>query len=263
MRILSLLTDFGVKDPFVAEMKAVIFSICPASPTIIDITHEVERFNVRTGAFILAGAAPHFPEGTIHVAVVDPGVGSERRAVLVEAKHSLYVGPDNGLLIPAASREGILRVYELTNRSLMSANISSTFHGRDIFAPIAAHIATGLKPDKVGEEITNYVRLSFPEPSFNQRGIRCEVLHVDSFGNIITNIRAEQIEKVESSDKKKLRIRGKRFPLRLVRTFSDLRGNEFGLLPGSQGFFEIACREEPAAIRLRVRSGDVVRVEDA
>ncbi|HUK27271.1 MAG TPA: SAM-dependent chlorinase/fluorinase [Candidatus Acidoferrales bacterium] len=263
MRILSLLTDFDVKDPFVAEMKAVIFSICPEPPTIIDITHEVERFNVRTGAFILAGAAPHFPEGTIHVAVVDPGVGSERRAILVETKHSLYVGPDNGLLIPAASREGILHVYELTNRSLMSDHISSTFHGRDIFAPVAAHVATGLKPETVGEEITNFVQLSFPEPSFNHRGVRCEVLHVDSFGNIITNVRPEKIEKLKLNDKKKLRIRGKQFPLRLVRTFSDLRGTEFGLLAGSQGFFEVACRQESAASRLRVRSGDVLRVEDA
>jgi hypothetical protein len=260
--LISLLTDFGVKDSFVAEMKAVIFSICPDA-NVIDITHEVERFNIRMGAFLLASAVPYFPAGTIHVAVVDPGVGGERRPVLVETARSLYVGPDNGLLIPAASRESIRHVYELTNRSLMREIVSSTFHGRDIFAPVAAHLASGTPPAEVGEEITDYVRAHSPESTFDRRGIQCEVLHVDNFGNIIINITEQQVKKLSSTRKHNVIFHRKRIPVRLVRTYADLRGKEFGLLLGSHGFLEIACREASAASRLRVRSGDVLRVDGA
>lgn len=143
MAIISLLTDFGLLDPFVGEMKAVILSICPDA-RIIDITHQVQKFDVRLGSFLLAGAAPYFPAGTVHVGVVDPGVGSSRRAIVVETARAVYVGPDNGLLVPAAQREGILHVYELTNRSLMREEVSATFHGRDVFAPAAAHLALSL-----------------------------------------------------------------------------------------------------------------------
>jgi hypothetical protein len=257
---ISLLTDFGIKDSFIGEMKAVIFSICPDTK-VIDITHEVERFNIRMGAFLLATATPCFPKGTVHVAVVDPGVGGERRPILVETARSLYVGPDNGLLIPAASRESIRRVYELTNRSLTLNRVSSTFHGRDIFAPVAAHLASGTQPGEVGEEIADYVRLSFTEARFDRRGVQCEVLHVDSFGNVVTNISEQQMEKLNLTGKQVLRVHRKRFPLRIVRTFSNLRGQEFGLLLGSHGFLEISCREASAAGRLRVRSGDALRVD--
>jgi hypothetical protein len=249
---ISLLTDFGVKDTFVGELKAVIFSISPDTK-VIDITHEVEGFNIRMGAFLLASAARYFPAGTIHVGVVDPGVGGQRRPILVETGHSLYVGPDNGLLIPAASREGIRRVYELTNRSLMM----------DIFAPVAAHLVSGTQPSEVGEGIEDYVRLSFTEPRFDRRGVQSETLYVDSFGNIITNISEQQTEKLNLTGKHNLRVHRKRFRLRFVRTFSDLRGKEFGLLLGSHGFLEIACRESSAASRLRVRSGDALRVDHA
>ena len=259
---ISLLTDFGIKDPFVGEVKAVIFSISP-DVKVIDTTHEVERFNIRMGAFLLASAVRYFPAGTIHVGVVDPGVGGQRRPILVETGHSLYVGPDNGLLIPAASHEGIRRVYELTNRSLMMQGVSSTFHGRDIFAPVAAHLASETKPSEVGEEIEDYLTLSFAEPIIDGRGVQCEALHVDSFGNIVTNIPEQQMEKLNLTRKQKLTVHRKRFPLRFVRTFSDLRGKEFGLLLGSHGFLEIACREASAASRLRVRSGDVLRVDGA
>jgi hypothetical protein len=152
--LVSLLTDFGLSDPFVGEVKATIFSICPEAE-VIDITHDVERFNIRMGAFLLATATPFFPAGSVHVAVVDPGVGSERRPIAVETSRSIYVGSDNGLLIPAATREGIQHVYELTNRSLMKDAVLSTFHGRDIFAPVAAHLACGTQPKEVGEEIMN------------------------------------------------------------------------------------------------------------
>jgi len=261
-RLISLTTDFGAKDPFVGEMKAVIFSICP-EVNVIDLTHEVERFNIRMGAFLLASSTSCFPTGTIHVAVVDPGVGGERRPIALETDRFLYVGPDNGLLIPAAAREGIRHAYELTNRSLMRDSISSTFHGRDIFAPVAAHLASGLAPKEVGEEITDYVQLALVGPKFARRGISCEVFYVDSFGNVVTNIPEKFRGKVNLNRRITVTLRGKRFSARLVRTYSELLKGELGVLVGSHGFFELACRETSAVRRIGARIGDPLRVHSA
>jgi hypothetical protein len=260
--LITLLTDFGIQDPFVAEMRGVILSICPDA-TLVDISHDIGKFNIRMGAFVLASAARYFPPGTIHVAVVDPGVGGERRPIAVETQLSLYVGPDNGLLIPAASREGIRHVYELTNRSLMRDSLSSTFHGRDIFAPVAAHLASGTGPVEVGEEITDYVHLSFAEPRFEQGSIAAEVLHIDSFGNVVTNISEEILEKLDLRGKIKVNLRGKRFTTRVVKSYSELHEGELGVLVGSHGFFEMACRERSAVRRIGARIGDSLRVRGA
>lgn len=257
--LISLLTDFGTKDPFVGEMKAVIFSICPGA-RVIDITHEIQRFDIRIGAFILASASPHFPKGTVHVAVVDPGVGSERRPIAVHTKRGLYVGPDNGLLIPAATREGVQHVYEVTNRSLMRDTISSTFHGRDIFAPVAAHLACGTQLNEVGGEITDYVQLSFGQPKFDEHGITCEAIHVDQFGNIVTNIPQQNMHGLNSNAKFVVTIHGKRLRARLVKTYSDIGERELGLIAGGHGFLEIASRQNSAARRLKAKAGDPVRV---
>jgi S-adenosylmethionine hydrolase len=260
MPLISLLTDFGSLDPFVGEMKAVILSICPET-RIIDLTHQVQKFNVRLGSFLLAGAASYFPSGTIHVGVVDPGVGSSRRAIVVQSRRTVYVGPDNGLLIPAAQSEGILHVYELTNRSFMRNEISATFHGRDVFAPAAAHLACGKMPRECGLEIFDYIRPSYSQPTFYGKTITCEVFHIDGFGNIVTNL-SNHIERLqlEFGDKVSLTFKKKRVSARFVRTYSDLSREEFGILFGSHGFLEIACREASAASRVRVRIGSVVHV---
>jgi hypothetical protein len=259
---ITLLTDFGTLDPYVAEMKAVILSICPHA-FIVDISHEVEKFNVRMGAFLLAVAAPYFPAGTIHVGVVDPGVGSERRPIAVETDRSVYVGPDNGLLIPAAMHEGIRNVYELNNRSLQRNVISSTFHGRDVFAPVAAHLLSGARTEDVGRKIMNYVKLSFMNVTFERRGVNGEILHIDGFGNIITNISYEHMGKLDLSGKLALRFRAKCFPLRFVGTYSELGRNELGLIAGSHGFLEIACREASAAKKVGAKIGDRLGVGTA
>jgi hypothetical protein len=255
--LVSLLTDFGLMDPFVGEMKAVIFSICP-SAEIIDITHAVERFDIRAGAFLLASAASCFPTETVHLAVVDPGVGGERRPIAVETQRALYVGPDNGLLIPAAIADGIQHVYHLTNRSFMRDKISSTFHGRDIFAPVAAHLACGAHVEELGVEITDYVKLSFGRSKFEKAQAICEVVHNDKFGNVVTNIPNGVVGKL--SGRLFVRIGGRRFRVRLVRSYSELEGNELGLLVGSHGFLELACRESSAARKLSARPGRVLRI---
>ncbi|MEJ2272273.1 MAG: SAM-dependent chlorinase/fluorinase [Candidatus Bathyarchaeota archaeon] len=143
MAVISLLSDFGMKDSYVAQMKAIILSINP-EVRIIDITHEIEKFNIRNGAFVLASAVNSFPPKSIHVAVVDPGVGTKRRPIIIKTKKSLFVGPDNGLLILAANQESIVKIYSIENSQYTLSNISKTFHGRDIFAPAAAYLSTGI-----------------------------------------------------------------------------------------------------------------------
>jgi S-adenosylmethionine hydrolase len=262
--LISLLTDFGLMDSYVAEMKAIIFSICP-SARIIDISHLVEKFNIRMGAFLLASAAGAFPVGTVHVAVVDPGVGSERRPIVVETAHSVYIGPDNGVLIPAAQSENIIHVYEVSNRSMMRDEFSQTFHGRDVFAPVAAHLCCGSRPNHCGVEIADYVIPVYARPKPDGKYLICEVFHVDGFGNIITNLRRTQLSElsVKTSENVRVLLGKKRFSVRYVDTYSDLEENEFGLLVGSHGFLEIACRERSAARRVGARIGVNVRFSSA
>ncbi|MFX1466812.1 MAG: S-adenosyl-l-methionine hydroxide adenosyltransferase family protein, partial [Promethearchaeota archaeon] len=158
-KVIALMSDFGTKDAYVASMKGIILEIC-SDAIIVDITHDTARQDVKDGAFILATAAPYFPDGTVFVCVVDPGVGTERRGVIVEGKKHFYVGPDNGLLMLSAQREDIQHVYEITNRKYIRNEISSTFHGRDIFAPIGAHLLKGTPPEEIGQEIFDYIVLS-------------------------------------------------------------------------------------------------------
>ena len=190
--MITLTSDFGLKDPYVAEMKGVILTINPKA-TLIDITHEVEKFDVRMAAFILASAAPYFPQGTVHLAVVDPGVGTQRRAIIIQTKKSFFVGPDNGILILAAQNQGIEHVYQITNPTFMLPKISSTFHGRDIFAPAAAHLDKGVPPKEFGPEIKDLTKPEFASVKQTNGSLIGEVIHIDGFGNIITNITEKDI----------------------------------------------------------------------
>ena len=264
MPLISLLTDFGLQDTFVAEMKAVILSICPEA-RIIDISHLVKKFDIKMGSFLLARAAPYFPNGTIHIAVVDPGVGGKRRPIVVQTPRSIFVGPDNGLIIPAARADGALHVYKVTHRSIMRNEISATFEGRDIFAPVGAHLARGLSATEVGREITNYIAAPFDEPTFEGRTAICEIVHIDSFGNVVTNLPRSLFHRLKLKQTRKVRIsmNKTRLTARFVRTYADLGQNELGILIGSHGFVEVACRERSAAKRLRARTGHRLRVYGA
>lgn len=260
--VISLLSDFGIVDPFVAEMKAVILSTCPDA-RIIDISHEVEKFNVRMGAFLLAEAVPVFPKGSVHVAVVDPGVGGSRRGIVIKTSKAAYVGPDNGLLIPAALSEGNLKVYNITNRSMMRVEVSMTFHGRDIFAPVAAYLASGRPPEECGPEISDYQKSPYREPVFESEFVNCEILHVDRFGNVVTNLLQKPLadHDVKLTNEIVMTVGSRRFSARLVSTFSDLRDGEIGALFGSHGFLEVAAREKSAAERLQVKPGISIRIQ--
>ena len=257
--LISLLSDFGIKDTYVGQMKGVILSILPHAK-LVDITHEVEPFNIQMGAFLLASATPRFPTGTVHLAVVDPGVGGERRPIVVETSRSIYVGPDNGLLIPAAKRDGIRKVYHLTNKSLMLERVSSTFHGRDIFAPAAAHLASGRPPKEAGREVADYVHLSFGEAQFSNHEATCTVIHIDRFGNVVTNFSEENASKLVASARLAIRLRRKTFRVKIVRAYASIPKNELGLIVGSHGFLEIAGREISASKKLGAGIGDKVRI---
>ena len=257
--IISLLSDFGLKDPYVAEMKAVILSIC-RDASIIDISHEIEKFNIRMGAFILAQAARYFPEGTVHVAVVDPGVGTTRRPIIVETERSLYVGPDNGLLILAAENEGIRHVYEITNRKYMLKRVSRTFHGRDIFSPAAAYLAKGVEPSKFGPIIREPVKPSFSAPEIREEAIIGEVIHIDGFGNLITNISEENLKAAGISEGKELSIRlnDEELKLKLCSSYGEAARNHFLSIIGGTGFLEISVNQGNASEFLGVKAGTPV-----
>ena len=242
-------------------MKAVIFSICPEAD-IIDISHQIRKFDIRMGAFILASAAPYFPAGTVHVAVVDPGVGGKRRPIVIQTKRSIYVGPDNGLLIPAARTEEILHVYELANRSIMREDVSATFHGRDVFAPSGAHLVCGFSPKECGPEVTDYLMPSYAQPTVSFDQATCEIFHINGFGNIVTNLPQTHLARLNMrfDQKVSLTLNRKRFSARFVRTYSDLNMNEFGVLVGSHGFLEVVCCEKSAAKKLRAKTGSALRL---
>lgn len=185
--LITLTTDFGLTDPFVGIMKGVIATRAPGVP-VVDVTHGIPPQAVALGAFVLQQAVPYFPPETVHVAIVDPGVGSPRRALCVETNVGRFVGPDNGVLSLAADAAGIRRIVELTDERFFLHPRSRTFHGRDVFAPVAAALAIGTPPANLGQECTNLERLRLPEPTTDGDVVRGEVLYVDHFGNLISNL---------------------------------------------------------------------------
>ncbi len=255
--IITLLSDFGCKDPYVAEMKAVILSINPQT-CIVDITHEIEKFNIRMGAFVLASATPYFPPRTIHVAVVDPGVGTKRRPIIVETRRSHYVGPDNGLLMLAAQKEDISHVYHVNNPHYMLPRVSRTFHGRDVFAPVAAHLARGTRPSQFGPGIKDYTFPEFAEANLRNVELSGEVLHIDDFGNVVSNISADNLEKMGIHEDCPLRIQlgGKTLTLKLCSAYGQVPAKTPLAIVGSSDFLEVSINQGSAARVFKAKIGD-------
>lgn len=261
MAIISLLSDFGLTDPYVAEMKAVIFHICPEA-CIVDITHDIEKFNIRMGAFVLASAASYFPKETIHVAVVDPGVGTKRRPILVVTKRAFYVGPDNGLLMLSAQRQSIKHVYHVKNKQFMLPQVSRTFHGRDIFAPTAAHLAKGHAPLESGPEINDYVVPRFAKPSIRQNMLFGEVLHIDDFGNVITNVSTKDLKKIDIKEGDILYVKLEEdiITLKLCRVYGEVKAKQPLAIIGSHSLLEISVNQGNAARKFKLELGETVQV---
>ena len=250
--MITLTTDFGLKDPYVAEMKGVIYSIKPAA-RIVDVSHQIDKYNVRMAAFILGSAAPYFAKGTVHVVVVDPGVGTNRRAIVVQTKQAFFVGPDNGVLMLAAKVQGVSHIYGLIDPKYMLQEVSSTFHGRDIFAPVAAHLDKGVKPKEFGVEITDPVTPKFANVERKNGSISGEVLYVDGFGNVITNIGKAEVAKAKTV---KVNLHNISLQLPCSETYGNAKPQEPLALVGSHGFLELALNQGSFSEKYRVNAGD-------
>ncbi|KON33212.1 MAG: hypothetical protein AC479_05265 [miscellaneous Crenarchaeota group-6 archaeon AD8-1] len=257
--MITLTTDFGLQDPYVSEMKAVIFKIC-SNAKIVDITHNVSKFDIRMGAFILAAASTYFPENTIHVAVIDPGVGTKRRALLIETSKNYFIGPDNGLLVLAAEKQGINQIYELKNSNLMEIQVSNTFHGRDIFAPAAAHLQNGVNPNLFGSKIKELRKPDFTQVFKSSKSLIGEVLYIDSFGNIITNICIDDFIQNPFGRNLTIKTANSKYTLKFCKSYSEAKKGDLLILFGSHSFLEISANQNNAADLTMIKIGDKIAI---
>jgi S-adenosylmethionine hydrolase len=245
--ILTLTTDFGLSDHYAGAMKGVILGIC-AGARIVDISHQVAPFQIAEGAYLIAQAYACFPKKTVHVAVVDPGVGSARRAILVEAAGQYFVGPDNGIFGMVMAREKF-RARAISNEEYFRHPVSRTFHGRDIFAPVAAHLAAGVAASRMGGPIRDPAQLDLGRDEGEAR-----VLHVDRFGNIVTNLRAAEWDAAFE-----LRIGRHRISEVAAHYAASAPGKLF-LIEGSSGYLEISLKGDSAARRTACRPGMAIGI---
>jgi S-adenosyl-L-methionine hydrolase (adenosine-forming) len=259
--LVTLLTDFGNADYFVGAMKGAILSVNPQA-RIFDITHEIPPQDVRAGAFTLLAAYRSFPPETIHVAVVDPGVGSPRRPILVAAGDHYFIGPDNGIFSYIYEREAGGRVFHLDRAEFFRAPVSATFHGRDVFAPIAGALSSGAKPDELGYEIKDYIRLAPFAPRLTAEGnLYGQIIHIDRFGNCITNLTRDTITEALIENGARLIVGD--YEIKSFRRFYAEEGSEAGepfAIWGSAGLLEIAALNSSAAQLLGAQRGQPVRL---
>jgi S-adenosylmethionine hydrolase len=254
MAIITLTTDFGVDDPYVAVMKGVILSINPDA-SIVDICHTVKPQDVAQGAFILSTTHRYYPKGSIHIAVVDPGVGTERQAVLLITSQGFFIGPDNGVLSYVVEESlPDIEAIALTNERYWLSTLSSTFHGRDVFAPVAAHLSKGVPPGQFGDPIPSIATILIPRPQAGEDGVlKGRVIHIDRFGNLITDIREPDLPE------------GRLFVEVGGHIIDDLspsyeEGEDLLAIMGSESRLEVSVKKGSAAKFLKSKVGDEVKV---
>ncbi|HEV8594864.1 MAG TPA: S-adenosyl-l-methionine hydroxide adenosyltransferase family protein [Thermoplasmata archaeon] len=258
--IVTLTTDFGASE-YVAAMKGVLLGM-NRELRIVDVRHDIAPGNVAEGAFALFTTAPHFPFA-VHVGVVDPGVGTARRGLAVVCEGAIFVGPDNGLLMPAAKRMGVKDVRELTNPAFWRHPVHPTFHGRDVFAPVAAHLTMGAKVADLGPSVRDPVDLDFGKPEATKDGLRADVIYVDRFGNVVTNVSGNEAEaRWAYGTTARLAVGDREFPVRFLRTYAMADKGSLLLTIGSHGFLEIAINGGNAAQLAGLRPSDSVQVRE-
>jgi hypothetical protein len=261
MRPVCFSSDYGYADDFAGTCRGVIARIAP-EVRVIDVTHGLPQRQVLAGALVLRNTLPYMPAGAVILAVVDPGVGGPRRpACLRSGGDRLFVGPDNGLLTLAADADGgVAEAHILTNESLWLSPLSATFHGRDIFAPVAAHLAVGLSPAEVGVELdpSGLVRLDVPEPRRVHGGLEATAVLVDRFGNVALNLRADELEAADIGDQLELDCGGERYHARVVRTFGAVRASDILVLVDSYGMVSVAVNGGSASEVLSLGAGERV-----
>lgn len=245
--ILTLTTDFGTSDHYVGAMKGVILGICPRAQ-IVDITHEVSPYEITEGAYLIAQAWRTFPKKTVHVVVVDPGVGTARRPILVEAAGQYFIAPDNGVLSMIYQREPA-KVRLISNEKYFRHPVSRTFHGRDIFSPVAAHLASGVTPAQFGKRIENYLRPVFQKPQrAGKRTWVGQILKIDHFGNVITNFHVEDFPGLENQA---VTFSVGPYPVTVIaRNYAETGTGEVFAIVGSSGYYEISVSQASAAKRI-------------
>lgn len=255
--IITLTTDFGYQDSFVGIMKGVIAGINPQA-RVIDITHGIPPQDILAGALTLRHSVRYFPRGSIHVAVVDPAVGSARRPLLIELDGNFFIGPDNGVMSLAAENIESARIVHLSNPAYHLQPTSTTFHGRDIFAPVAAHLSLGVPPIAFGEPSDSIARVAIPEVVRKSRSLEGEILYIDTFGNLFTNIREHDLTGLRSGQLdivvRSVRVRG------LSQNYASTRGGEFIAVLNSWGLLEIAVFKDNAQKLSGTKIGDKVAV---
>jgi len=263
LRVITLTTDFGYKDPYVAEMKAVILSINP-NVTLVDISHEVKRHDIYHAAYLLLTSCKYFPLGAIHVVVVDPGVGGLRKSIVIRTRRFTFIGPDNGVLFPAAVEDGILEIREIRNPILLRRKVTSTFHGRDIFAPIAAYLSLGIDVKHVGPRLSigEVRKLYLPKAIvIDDNTICANIIHIDNFGNVITNVKERQFaDFLGKASFIEISTKSARFVVPVVKTYSEVEEGSLLALINSEGFLEISVNKGAASEVLNVKRGGKIYI---
>lgn len=258
MALITLSTDFGIADWFVGTMKGVIATLAPEA-RVIDLGHGIAPGDIWSGAFALAAAIPYFPPGTIHVAVVDPGVGSDRAAIAIQTDHEVLVGPDNGLLSLAARGRTIRAAHALTNPECFLPDVSRTFHGRDLFAPVAARLANGTPLQEFGPAIQSWCQLQWPEPRIYPNHIEGEVVHVDHYGNALTNVPAQALAQRPKIDQ--AHVAGIDIPIRA--TYAAVKSGDPVAIISSNHLLEVAVNHGNAAREFGLSRGSRISLRES
>lgn len=257
--IITLLTDFGLSDPYVGIMKGVILSINPEA-RIIDLSHQVKAGGIFQASILIEESYRFFPGGTIHMVVVDPGVGGDRRPIVIKTENHFFVGPDNGLFWPILTTQQEVEVIHLTDRGYFLPRVSHTFHGRDIFAPVAAHLSIGVEPHKMGPPITDPVPLNLPRSKEKEGVLTGQVIRVDHFGNLITNIQREDLTRFLGSKTPIIRL-GDLIIEGVHTTYTEGKEGEMFALIDSSDALEIAVNMGRACDRIGMRAEEIVGME--
>jgi len=252
--LIALLTDFGLEDGFVGTVKGVIKTINPAVD-IIDISHQIPSFDILKGALILRASCKYFPEGTIFTVVIDPGVGTQRKAIIVKTSKYFFVAPDNGVLSLALENEKIEKIIEIENEQFFLKKDNNTFHGRDIFAPVSAYISRGVPLEEFGKPIDKIKRIELPKPQKKDKKIEGQIISFDKFGNAITNI--SSLESFKEGYVKNIPIK------KVVNAFLDGDKDSLNLIKVSFGFYEIFVPEGNAKEKFNLKIGDKIEIYEA
>jgi S-adenosylmethionine hydrolase len=259
---IALLTDYGTNDPYVPQLKGAILTVNPAAH-LVDLTHEVEAFNVRQAAYLVDLATMEFPVGTIVVAVVDPGVGTTRKQLLIKTKvGKYYVGPDNGIFSRVVDREGMEKAWSLDQpKYYRNENASATFHGRDIFGPVAGHLSRGVSPDKLGTPLSKLEQIALPLPRKMGKTITGEIVHVDHYGNIVTNIPSDFSPILQKGNLLRVTLNGQTIPAPFIITYNSVPVGRYCLVVNSGNLVEFAINQGSAASKLKAQVGQTISLQ--